>query len=203
MTAVIISFMKSLPLLITSGGSWCIVAILLLVIIGYHFHNKTVNELKKKMCPNNNCKFKTFIQIRSNMLAKVNIIINDIKDTYSESLVNFNNIKNEHTHEQIENIVVHHSNLIDSLFLTYKKSLNDIFIQNNVPDPNSSEFDEFIIDKFESLWSSVWVVFKMKYSKQQYLLDLDDRIFINLQKKKLFMQSFKELFIRFYKLSHK
>jgi len=193
----ILDFLITIPtLLATPGGT--ILLIGLIGALGYYLHLKVIKRLSETTTL-----ISVFKVIRGMQLSKTNIMVNCMKGRYASRLLDYNNAQNLGIdRENLNKTIQDHDFLCDGITTNIKKTINDIILNNNIPCPKTSDFNEMMEDRFESLYSESILKYEQYYNPNQYLLDLDDIIYSILEKKKDLKRNFSEIFKKYYELLH-
>jgi hypothetical protein len=140
---------------------------------------------------------------RTILIAKIITIRNNAKTQFASDLVDYINSYHNVSVQVKERIITVHGNLITSVFSRFILDCELMLLNNNIPDPDSSEFNNFIEAKFNSFWTTAFQHYADDYNEKFYLLNLKDRLAINNMSKKGFMGEFKDMFKLAYKHNHK
>ncbi len=135
--SIITSLIKTIPALIAGGNAWCVVAIMILGVVGYYFHDKIVRKLSKSVCAyKDNCKLESFKTNRTILLSIIRTTLNNAQDKFASDLVDYINSGNKIDDVVRDRIILVHNNLMMSVFYDFTLDSENMLLFNHFPDPN-------------------------------------------------------------------
>jgi hypothetical protein len=124
------------------------------------------------------CKF-LIAKSQANMIrAKLEVLRDGIHRQYAIDLMRaLEDRDNGHTLPSIKiaDVISSHEQLILLSFDGVEEELKRILLENGIPTVGSEDYNKFVKEKFDLIWSMVWHKYEAKYSSRIYILDLDNR----------------------------
>ena len=183
-----------------------IVILLIACIIFYVWYGRLMKELSVGACKGNpnKCVFNSFAVSRKILNTKINRIKSQVKQAFMMDFSKENYDKHYVNSEGISRIVIKHSDLVDACFVNFHKSIEEMLLNNHIPNPydelTARDFDDYIEDTFDTIWRVFWEHYKNSYSQKDFYLELSDRITLAEQSKNAWFEEYKTFFKKVYKI---